>query len=86
VAAAMAKGVREKAGADIGLSTTGIAGPGGGTMEKPVGLVYIGLASSDGVKVERCLFKGQREQIKYQATQKALDMLRLKLMEIEKGR
>jgi nicotinamide-nucleotide amidase len=84
VAEAMAEGVRKKTGADFALSTTGIAGPGGGMLSKPVGLVYVGLAWSGGTLVERNLFKGTRDQIKFQATQKALDMLRLKLIEFEK--
>lgn len=83
VAEAMAEGVRRKSGADLALSTTGIAGPGGGTEAKPVGLVYVGLAFPGGVWVEKNLFKGNRDQIKFQTTQKALDMLRLKLMELE---
>ena len=86
VAEAMVIGIRKKTGADFALSTTGIAGPGGGTINKPVGLVYIGLAFAGGKVVEKSLFRGQREQIKFQATQKALDMLRLKLIEIEKGK
>jgi nicotinamide-nucleotide amidase len=53
VAEAMARGVRAKLNADVGLSVTGVAGPGGGTAEKPVGLVYLGLASSDGVASRR---------------------------------
>ncbi|HAR36861.1 MAG TPA: competence/damage-inducible protein A [Acidobacteria bacterium] len=84
VARVMAENLREKSGADFALSTTGIAGPGGGTPAKPVGLVYTGLAFPGGSTVLRNLFRGNREQIKFQATQKALDMLRLKLMEMEK--
>jgi len=83
VARLMAERMRQKSGADFALSTTGIAGPGGGSQNKPVGLVYIGLAYRDGSSVTRNLFRGNREQIKFQATQKALDMLRLKLMEIQ---
>lgn len=84
VARAMAEGLRRKSGADFALSTTGIAGPGGGSQAKPVGLVYVGLAFPGGSTVTRNLFRGSREQIKFQATQKALDMLRLKLMDIKK--
>ena len=53
VAAAMAEGVRKRLGADLGLSTTGVAGPSGGTPEKPVGLVYLGLATSKGTQTRR---------------------------------
>jgi nicotinamide-nucleotide amidase len=84
VARVMAENMREKSGADLALSTTGIAGPGGGTPAKPVGLVYTALAFPGGSLVIRNLFRGNREQIKFQATQKALDMLRLKLIEMEK--
>lgn len=84
VARAMAEGLRRKSGADFALSTTGIAGPGGGSQAKPVGLVYVGLAFPGGSTVTRNLFRGSREQIKFQATQKALDMLRLKLIDIQK--
>lgn len=84
VARAMAEGMRRKSGADFALSTTGIAGPGGGSQVKPVGLVYVGLAFPGGSTVTSNLFRGSREQIKFQATQKALDMLRLKLMDIQK--
>jgi len=75
-ARAMAEGVRAKAEADFGLAVTGIAGPTGGTPEKPVGLVYTALAWDGGVNVEKNLFLGQREQVKFQSSQKALDMLR----------
>ncbi len=53
VAAAMAEGVRNRLGADLGVSTTGVAGPGGGTPEKPVGLVYLGLATAKGTDTHR---------------------------------
>lgn len=75
-AAEMARGVRKALGAAIGISVTGIAGPGGGTREKPVGLVYIGLAARRGIVVEKHLFRGSRRQIKAQAAQRALLMLR----------
>jgi len=76
VAEAMAKGVRRLSRTDYGIGITGIAGPTGGTPEKPVGLVYIGLASEEGTKVERCFFLGSRKKIKFLSSQKALDMLR----------
>jgi nicotinamide-nucleotide amidase len=79
-AAAMAEGVRMKMSSDIGLSITGIAGPSGGTPRKPVGLVYIALASDLGTDVSRNLFWGKREAIKFQSSQKALDMLRRYLL------
>lgn len=79
VAAAMAEGVRARAKSTYGLGITGVAGPGGGTMRKPVGLVYTALAGPDGVTVERNLFFGGRDHVKFQATQKALDMLRRRL-------
>lgn len=75
-AEAMAAGIRKKANATYGISITGIAGPSGGTKEKPVGLVYTGLAHSREVVVEKNLFLGDRDAIKFQSSQKALDMLR----------
>ncbi|WP_406677706.1 competence/damage-inducible protein A [Moorella sp. ACPs] len=72
VAAAMARGVRRAFTADIGVGITGIAGPGGGTPAKPVGLVYIGLDIQGKVEVQRELFVGERENIKWQSTQSAL--------------
>ncbi len=80
VAAAMARGIRDAAHADLGLSVTGIAGPGGGTEKKPVGLVYIGLASPQGVKTAEHRFLGNREQIRARASQMALDMVRRHLI------
>jgi nicotinamide-nucleotide amidase len=76
VAGAMAGGIRDQAKTTFGLSVTGIAGPGGGTPEKPVGLVYISLASKDGVKVDEHRFLGTREQVRLRTAQEALDMVR----------
>jgi len=85
VARAMAFGVRIKTGADFGLSVTGIAGPAGGTPEKPVGLVYTALAWNGGVDIEKNFFLGKRTQVKFQASQRALDMLRRFLEDHERG-
>jgi nicotinamide-nucleotide amidase len=75
VARAMAQGARERLGANIGLSITGVAGPSGGTVEKPVGLVYIGLASGDRVTARENHFIGQRQDIRVRSAQMALQML-----------
>ena len=75
VAKAMAKGVREKSKVDIGLATTGIAGPTGGTKEKPVGLVYLGIAGSKNVEVKRFIFSGNRLENKESTCSAALQML-----------
>ena len=80
VAAAMAAGARRSAGADIGVGITGIAGPDGGTPEKPVGLVFVALDGAAGTRVRTALFPGDRERIRYQATQSALEMLRRGLL------
>lgn len=84
VAQAMAENVREKSASDYGVGITGIAGPEGGTEEKPVGLVYVALAWKKGVTVTKNLFLGNRETIKFQSSQKALDMLRRHLIKNEK--
>ena len=76
VARAMACGARLRAATDVAIATTGIAGPEGGTPDKPVGLVYIALATEDDVKVQECRFKGGREMIRWRTTQTALDMIR----------
>jgi len=76
VAEAMAQGIRQSAHTDLGLSVTGIAGPGGGTEKKPVGLVYTALASAQGVKAVEYRFLGTREQVRIRASQMALDMVR----------
>lgn len=75
-AAEMAKGVRDRSGADLGLSVTGIAGPGGGTPDKPVGTVFFGLADDTGVRSKGYEFKGTRSMIKALAAENALDWLR----------
>jgi nicotinamide-nucleotide amidase len=80
VAAAMAQGIRQSAQATLGLAVTGIAGPGGGTEKKPVGLVYFALASPQGVKTAEHRFLGDREQIRMRAVQRALDMVRRHLI------
>ncbi|ORU01341.1 Competence-damaged protein:CinA [Anaerovibrio sp. JC8] len=71
----MSSGIKGRIGADIGVGITGIAGPGGGSVEKPVGLVYISVAGPKGVVVTKNLFSGTRTEIKRQTTDKALTML-----------
>ena len=75
-AAAMARGAVRRAPADVAVSVTGIAGPGGGSPQKPVGLVYIGVARRDGAcRVERRVFPGDRGEIRKAALVEALQML-----------
>jgi nicotinamide-nucleotide amidase len=82
VAAAMACGIRERANVSVGLSVTGIAGPGGGTETKPVGLVYIGLDDGTGRPITREFrFHGDRNVIKQRSSQAALDLLRRWLLD-----
>jgi len=76
VAEAMAVGAMRRLGATLGVSVTGIAGPGGGTPEKPVGLVYIGLARGDWTEVHRLQLGGDRERIRWHTSQAALDLIR----------
>ena len=76
VAHEMAEGARNRTKADYALSVTGIAGPSGGSEDKPVGTVYIGLAAADGCKVKRHLNQYDRETFKYVTSQQALEMLR----------
>ena len=66
-AAEMARGAAEKAKADVAISVTGLAGPGGGTAEQPVGLVFIGVAVGGSVKAYRCQFAGGRDMVRLQA-------------------
>jgi len=74
-AKAMAIGIKERSNVDVGISTTGIAGPTGGTKEKPVGLVYIGIAISKKVEVKRFVFSGDRLQNKENTCIAALELL-----------
>jgi nicotinamide-nucleotide amidase len=78
-AEAMAAGIRQLAGTDFGLSTTGIAGPTGGTPEKPVGLVYIGFADAAKVYSKRFVFSRDRLTNKERSVQAALNILRKEL-------
>jgi nicotinamide-nucleotide amidase len=80
VAQAMADGIREECRASIGVGITGIAGPTGGTPEKPVGLVYVGVSDSKKTEVVERQFPGDRERIRVYATQQALDLVRRFLM------
>ena len=75
VAERMAKGVRAAAGVDIGVSITGIAGPAGGSPEKPVGTVFIGLATKKEVFVRKFLFSGNRREVRKRSSEEALTML-----------
>ncbi len=79
-AKAMARGVRKRARADLGLAVTGIAGPSGGTPAKPVGLVFVALAWRGGAEVRENLFLGTRDRIKTQTARSALDALRRHLL------
>ncbi len=81
VAAQMAEGARRKLGTDVGISTTGIAGPTGGTPKKPVGLVYLGVSVRGRVQVYRHLFSGDRLRVKARSTFTLLDHLRRRLLE-----
>jgi len=72
----MAIGVRRALAADIGISVSGIAGPAGGTAEKPVGLVYFGLSCSQGTWTTHQIFKGSRIKVKEQAADFALNYLK----------
>ena len=79
-AEAMARGARERSGADYGASVTGIAGPGGGSPDKPVGLVFMGISDATGAVVERHLWPGSREQFKQRVSQMTLDLIRRRLI------
>lgn len=80
VAKALAEGIRKRCGTTLGLGITGIAGPTGGSAEKPVGLVFHALASEGGTDVVKRNFPGDRSRIRWFASQQALDMVRRKLM------
>jgi nicotinamide-nucleotide amidase len=83
VAAAMASGARRVAGSQLGIGITGIAGPDGGSEDKPVGLVYVALDGAAGTRVKRAHFPGGRDRVRFQATQVALEMLRRGLLGLE---
>ncbi len=72
----MARGVREKFSSTLGLAVTGIAGPGGGTPAKPIGLTYIALANANDLLVERHIWRGHRIQIKEQTAEAALSLVK----------
>jgi nicotinamide-nucleotide amidase len=78
----MAEGMLRTSETDFAIASTGIAGPGGGTDEKPVGLVYLCVAYHNGATVKRCSFSGDRDVIRTRSAYTALNMLRLRLMEI----
>jgi nicotinamide-nucleotide amidase len=79
VAHALAEGVRARAGASIGVGITGIAGPTGGSSEKPVGLVFVALADERGTQVREFHFPGSRDRVRHWATQMALEMVRRRI-------
>ncbi len=74
-AAQMAEGARRLMKVDVAVSVTGIAGPGGGSAEKPVGLVWFGLATESGVRTEKAIFAGDRARIRENAVMHAIGML-----------
>jgi len=80
VASALAEGIRSRCGSTLGIGVTGVAGPSGGTSEKPVGLVFHALASGKGTEVIERKFPGDRQRVRWFASQQALDMVRRSLM------
>src|SRR6202008_1083906 len=76
VAVALAEGIRRRVGSTFGVGITGIAGPGGGSPEKPVGLVHIALADAAATTERALHFPGDRDRIRWYASQAALDMVR----------
>ena len=79
-AAEMAEGAVRAAGADASVVTTGVAGPGGGTEEKPVGLVYIGCCVKGRTIVKRCFYGGNRQGVRHSAVKEALEILYCQLL------
>ncbi len=77
VAVALAEGIRRRVGSTLGVGITGIAGPGGGSDEKPVGTVYVAISHAGGIKERGARFPGDRESIRWQASQAALDLVRV---------
>jgi nicotinamide-nucleotide amidase len=83
VAHAMAEGIRTRAGTDVGIGVTGIAGPGGGSVEKPVGTVAIAVVTPGSERVRTFQFVGGRDMVKFQSAQAAMNMLRLMLLDAD---
>ena len=77
VAVALAEGIRRRVGSTLGVGITGVAGPGGGSEEKPVGTVHVAISHAGGVKERGMRFPGERENIRWQASQAALDLVRV---------
>lgn len=75
----MVEGIVKESSSNTSIATTGIAGPGGGTNEKPVGLVYIAVHVNDNTTIEKCNFSGNREEVRVSATNYALKMLKIEL-------
>ena len=86
VAQALAEGIRRRTGATLGIGITGIAGPSGGSPEKPVGVVHIALAHAAGTQERGLNFPGDRERIRWHASQYALDMVRRYFLYAQQGR
>ena len=78
----MAEGIAKNFDTNVAISTTGIAGPDGGTIDKPVGLVYIGIYINGKTTVNKYILKGNREDIRLRATKNAINDLRLRLLEL----
>ena len=75
----MVEGIAKESSSNTSIATTGIAGPGGGTNEKPVGLVYIAVHVNDNTTIEKCNFSGNREEVRISATNHALKMIKVEL-------
>jgi len=86
VAIALAEGIRRRAASTLGMGITGIAGPGGGSETKPVGTVHIALAGPAGVKELGRIYPGDRESVRWQASQMALDMIRVHFLYNAQGK
>ena len=82
VARGLAEGIRSRAGTTIGVGVTGIAGPGGGSAEKPVGTVHVAVATPDATQERQLSLPGDRQRIRWWASQTALDMVRRELMKM----
>ena len=79
VAQALAEGIRQRSGADLGVGITGVAGPSGGSAEKPVGLVFISIADERGSQIREFRFPGARDRVRHWASQMALEMIRRRI-------